>query len=94
MCQSEIPVYFRIKEGIRIDAVCGVYLKFRICTEQALKIGCFNLEKLLLFRTLSISQHQTDLFIVVIEVLLKKRNDFIPEDLAQGLNGAGTDAEG
>lgn len=69
--------------------VGGVYLKFKICTEQALKIGCFNLEKLLLFRTLPVPKDQTDLFIVIIEILLKKRNDFIPEDFAQGLNGRG-----
>ena len=74
--------------------VCGVYLKFKICTEQALKIGCFNLEKSLMFWTLFISQHQTDLLIVVIEVLLQKWNDLIPEDFAQGLNGAGLTQRG
>lgn len=92
--QSEIPVHFCIKECIWIDAVCGVYLKFKFCTEQALQIGCFHLEKSLTIRTLFIPQHKADFLIVVIEVLLKKRNDFIPEDLTQGLDGRETDAEG
>ena len=82
MCQSELPVYFRIKEGIGIDTICGVYLKLWLYTKQTLQIDGVNLEKLLLFRTLPVPEYQADLFIVIIEILLKKRNNFIPEDFA------------
>lgn len=61
--------------------ICGIYFKLRFHPEQALQIHGFHLEKLLLFRTLPVPQYQTDLLIVVIEVLLKKRNNFIPENL-------------